>query len=195
MHKNDQEETTSNDPTKPWEKQFEDERDDDGNLSRLATRKKHHGTTVLTYVLWTLIALFVLVPVSLYAISSNSGKSGNDSTHIAVESEKSSSSKTKQSSSKSSSKSSSSQSSETSSTSESTASSTESSASQVSETSSSEPAATSSSTSSAETGAQYYTVKAGDNAYRIALNNGISLSQFYAWNGQSLHPGRSVRVK
>lgn len=181
--KTDQKSPQADDANQPWNKQFEDDRDDEGNLSRVATRRKSHGTKVLQYVLWVLIALFVIVPVTYNAIASNASNNGG-SDKIAVESKKSSSSK-KQSSSKSS------KSSEASSSSSSVTSSESSS----SVASSSAVSSSSSVASSSSSAAEYYTVKSGDNAYRIALNHGISLSQFYAWNGQALHPGQSVRVK
>lgn len=184
--KTDQKSPQADDANQPWNKQFEDDRDDEGNLSRVATRRKSHGTKVLQYVLWVLIALFVIVPVTYNAIASNASNNGG-SDKIAVESKKSSSSKKsskKQSSSKSSKSSKASSSSE--------ASSSESSSSVASSSAVSSSSSVASSSSSA---AEYYTVKSGDNAYRIALNHGISLSQFYAWNGQALHPGQSVRVK
>lgn len=186
--KTDQKSPQADDANQPWNKQFEDDRDDEGNLSRVATRRKSHGTKVLQYVLWVLIALFVIVPVTYNAIASNASNNGG-SDKIAVESKKSSSSKKsskKQSSSKSS------KSSQASSSSSSVASSSESSS---SVSSSSVASSSSSVASSSSSAAEYYTVKAGDNAYRIALNHGISLSQFYAWNGQTLRPGQSVRVK
>ncbi|WP_338216069.1 SAG1386/EF1546 family surface-associated protein [Lacticaseibacillus salsurivasis] len=187
--KTDQKSPQADDANQPWNKQFEDDRDDEGNLSRVATRRKSHGTKVLQYVLWVLIALFVIVPVTYNAIASNANNNGG-SDKIAVESKKSSSSKKsskKQSSSKSS------KSSKASSSSSGEATSSESSSSAAS--SSSVASSSSSVASSSSSAPEYYTVKSGDNAYRIALNHGITLSQFYAWNGQALHPGQSVRVK
>ena len=70
--KTDHKQPDDADKSQPWNKQFEDDRDDEGNLSRVATRKKSRGTRVLQYVLWGLIALFIIVPVAYNAISSNS---------------------------------------------------------------------------------------------------------------------------
>ncbi|WP_262314574.1 LysM peptidoglycan-binding domain-containing protein [Lacticaseibacillus parakribbianus] len=200
-----QEDPQSNDPTKPWAKKFEDDRDDDGNLSRVATRQKHHGTTVLTYVVWILIAAFVIVPITISAISQNSSGSGNDSMHITVESSSKATTSSKQktkkkaSSSKSaSSKPASTSSSKPASSSSSVAASSSQSASSVAESSSSAAStSTSSATSSSSTTASgSYTVQAGDNPYRIAKNHGMTLAEFYALNGQgTLVPGQSVKVK
>ncbi|MFD1392076.1 LysM peptidoglycan-binding domain-containing protein [Lacticaseibacillus jixianensis] len=192
--KTDHKKPDTTDQDQPWNKQFEDDRDDEGNLSRVATRKKSHGTKVLQYVLWVLIALFIIVPVAYNAISNNS--SNNNDNKITVASSKKSSSTSSSKPKKKRASSSKSASSTTSS--ESSSSSAETSSSQSSSASTSSSAASSSSTSSASssTTGTSYVVKQGDNAYRIALNHGISLTQFYQWNGRgTLTPGQSVRVK
>ena len=43
-----------------------------------------------------------------------------------------------------------------------------------------------------------YTVQSGDNAYRIATNNGLTLDEFLAMNGKteaSVAPGEVVRIQ
>ena len=51
----------------------------------------------------------------------------------------------------------------------------------------------------AATSGQYYTVQPHDNAYRIALNHGLTTAQLYQLNGLSagtvLRPGMQLRVK
>lgn len=179
------------DQDQPWNKQFEDDRDDQGNLSRVATRKKSHGTKVLQYVLWVLIALFIIVPVAYSAIASNSSNNNSGKDKIAV----SSSSKSSSSSSKKPKKHK-----KQSSSSSSAASSSSSAASSSAASSSSAPASSSSSSvsssSSSSAAAGTYTVKAGDNAYRIAVNHGMTLAEFYQLNGRgTLTPGQTVKVK
>lgn len=196
--KTDHKQPDDADKSQPWNKQFEDDRDDEGNLSRVATRKKSHGTRVLQYVLWVLIALFIIVPVAYNAIASNSSNNnGNDK--ITVASSKKSSSSTSSKKRKKHSSSSSKSSSSTSSSSQAASSSSQAASSSTPASSSSSVASSSSSSaasSSSSSAAGYYTVKQGDNAYRIAVNHGISLSQFYQWNGQgTLTPGKSVRIK
>ena len=192
--KTDHKQPDDADKSQPWNKQFEDDRDDEGNLSRVATRKKSRGTRVLQYVLWGLIALFIIVPVAYNAISSNSSNNNsNDKIAVSSSSKKSSSST---SSKKKKHRASSSKSSSQSSSSTQPASSSSTASSSTSASSSSSVASSSSASSSSSTAAGYYTVKQGDNAYRIAVNHGISLSQFYQWNGQgTLTPGKSVRIK
>ncbi|MEY8371439.1 LysM peptidoglycan-binding domain-containing protein [Aerococcaceae bacterium 50-4] len=56
----------------------------------------------------------------------------------------------------------------------------------------------STSESSSTTSAGTYTVQSGDNAYRIAMNNGLTLDEFLALNGKSepsVTPGEVVRIQ
>lgn len=56
----------------------------------------------------------------------------------------------------------------------------------------------SSSSSSQTASAGAYTVQSGDNAYRIATNNGLTLDEFLAMNGKteaSVTPGEVVRIQ
>lgn len=64
--------------------------------------------------------------------------------------------------------------------------------------SSSSTADASSSSSSEMPSAGTYTVQSGDNAYRIATNNGLTLDEFLAMNGKteaSVTPGEVVRIQ
>ena len=73
-----------------------------------------------------------------------------------------------------------------------------SSASSSASSSSSSTADTSSSSSSEMPSAGTYTVQSGDNAYRIATNNGLTLDEFLAMNGKteaSVTPGEVVRIQ
>ena len=195
--KTDHKKPADTDKNQPWNKQFEDDRDDEGNLSRVATRKKSHGTKVLQYILWGLIALFIIVPVAYNAIASNSNNN-NGKDKITVQSSSKSSSSASSKKPKKHKASSSEASSSVASSSAPAASQSSSAAvsSSVPASSSSSVASSSSSAASSSGAAQYYTVQQGDNAYRIAVNHGVSLSQFYQWNGQgTLTPGKSVRIK
>ncbi|MGH2103242.1 LysM peptidoglycan-binding domain-containing protein, partial [Aerococcus urinaeequi] len=76
-----------------------------------------------------------------------------------------------------------------------------SSSSSSSSTSSSASSSSSSDDSSSESSqtdtAGTYTVQSGDNAYRIATNNGLTLDEFLAMNGKteaSVTPGEVVRI-
>lgn len=186
----------ASDQTKPWNKQFEDDRDDDGNLSRVATRKKKRGGSILAIVVWVALALVIIIPVTWQALRNNSANSSNypnDKITVTSTSKKakSHSSSSKSESSKKSSSSTSSKSSSTSSSS--VSSSTPASSSSVSSSSSS---VSSSSSSSAATGT--YTVKAGDNLYRIAVNHGMTLSELLQLNGMSsgasISAGQTLKV-
>lgn len=73
-----------------------------------------------------------------------------------------------------------------------------SSASSSASSSSSSTADASSSSSSEMPSAGTYTVQSGDNAYRIATNNGLTLDEFLATNGKteaSVAPGEVVRIQ
>lgn len=186
----------ASDQTKPWNKQFEDDRDDDGNLSRVATRKKKRGGSILAIVVWVALALVIIIPVTWQALRNNSANSSNypnDKITVTSTSKKAKSHSSSQKS-ESSKKSSSSTSSKSSSTSSSSvSSSTPASSSSVSSSSSS---VSSSSSSSAATGT--YTVKAGDNLYRIAVNHGMTLSELLQLNGlssgASISAGQTLKV-
>ncbi|WP_390404512.1 LysM peptidoglycan-binding domain-containing protein [Lacticaseibacillus jixiensis] len=180
----------ASDQTKPWNKQFDDDRDDDGNLSRLATRKKKHGGSVLAICVWVALALVIIIPVTWFAIHNNTASnSGGDYTNdkIAVSSTakkasakpKHSSSSSAKSSAKSSSEKPQSSSAASSTQSSSGSSSTYSTSSSIKSSSSSLKA----SSSSVATGT--YTVKRGDNLYRIAVNHGMTLAQLLQLNGLS----------
>ena len=65
-HQHDNEDhkrTNGEDPSKPWETLFDDDRDDQGNLSRVATKKKRQGSSKLTWILAILLILVVLAPI------------------------------------------------------------------------------------------------------------------------------------
>ncbi|MGH2065458.1 LysM peptidoglycan-binding domain-containing protein [Aerococcus sp. L_4] len=73
-----------------------------------------------------------------------------------------------------------------------------SSASSSASSSSSSTVGESSSSSSQTASAGTYTVQSGDNAYRIATNNGLTLDEFLAMNGKteaSVTPGEVVRIQ
>lgn len=64
--------------------------------------------------------------------------------------------------------------------------------------SSSSSTSSSASSSSQTASAGTYTVQSGDNAYRIATNNGLTLDEFLAMNGKteaSVTPGEVVRIQ
>ena len=183
---------------KPWDKSFEDDRDDNGNFSRIERRKHTRGNTVLTWVLVGALVLICLIPVVWHAVDARMANKGESNTRITVTSDKHSSSSKDNVSFKSS------KSSKSSSTSSSAQSSKPaSSSSSVRSSSSSQPASSSSSSrassSSNSAAAGSYTVKSGDNLYRIAVNHGMTLSEIQALNGMgsstSITPGQTLKVK
>ncbi|MFC2824632.1 MAG: peptidase M23, partial [Lacticaseibacillus rhamnosus] len=97
----DQEQHQGEDANKPWETLFDDDRDDQGNLSRVATRKKRQGSSKLTWILAILLILAVLAPIIYYKVMDNQGSSGgnlsNDKVVIQSAKKTSHSSKTKKS--------------------------------------------------------------------------------------------------
>lgn len=175
----------------PWNQQFEDDRDDDGNFSRIERRKHSRGNTVLTVVLVVTLLLLCLAPIVWQAVSKRMANSAESTTRISVAApsrSKKSSSESEQSSVKSSSSSKKSPSSSSSRASSSSVS-----------TSSSSSASSSSSSSSSSSASGSYTVKSGDNLYRIAVNHGMTLAEIQALNGMgsstSVTPGQTLKVK
>lgn len=229
-HDNEKNGQNKTNPERPWENSFDNDRDEDGKLSRVASKKRDRGNKVFVSIL--VVILLAVIGTTIWAWVSAQNSHNDNGTQIVVESKKSSkkssSSKEKSSSKKSSSKKSSkkSSSSKESSSSESSSSSSEavvessssSSSSSVVESSSSSSssysapvssssstyssssssAASSSSTPSTST-ASTYTIQAGDNLYRIAVNHGLTLDELLALNGlqpgSSIAPGQAIRVK
>lgn len=197
-------EDDNTDNVQPWAKQFDDDRDDSGNLSRVATRKKKRGNSIVIWVIWIALALIIIVPVTWYAWVSNQPSSGGDysSSKITVNTSKkkaTSKSASKASSSKAKTNSSSSKTSQATSSvkkREATSSSAAVSSSSVATSQASSSSTAASSSSTAET---TYTVKAGDNLYRIAVNHGLTLDELLQLNGLSsgstISAGETLRVK
>ena len=208
--------TQSSDPDdkQPWAAQFDDDRDDSGKLSRVAAKKKRQGNSTLTWVVSILLIAVIIGPILLHVLGQNSSGSGSTTDKIMVEtssksssdkiSSEKSSSKAKHSSAKSDKASSKEASSSTSVASSSAAQSSvapvQSSSAVAS--SSSTPVASSSSVTASSSSVQAsgtYTVQAGDNAYRIAVNHGMTLAELYALNGlgsgATISPGMTLKVK
>ena len=170
-HQHDNEDhkrTNGEDPSKPWETLFDDDRDDQGNLSRVA---KISGDQ-----------------------SRNGANLSND--RVVIQSTKKSSkvSKSKKSSKASKASKTSVASSQAASTQPSQAPSVTSQ--QEEQTSAS---AQPSEQASASTAGSSYTVQAGDNLYRIAVNHGMTLDELLQMNGMSagssIAPGTVLKVK
>lgn len=70
---------------KPWENSFENNRDEQGNYSRTAARKKVQGRTVLTTSLIAIFVVIILGTIALYFITqSTSTKQVESSSKIEV---------------------------------------------------------------------------------------------------------------
>ena len=166
----------------PWNQQFEDDRDDDGNFSRIQRRKHSRGNTVLAVVLIIAIVLVCLAPIIWQAVSKRMANSAESTTRISIATTTDKSSKSSQKATSKKRSSSSAKSSSSSAVSSST-----------SVSSSSSASSSSSSTSGS------YTVKSGDNLYRIAVNHGMTLTEIQALNGMgsstSVTPGQTLKVK
>lgn len=230
----------ASDPDKPWERQFDDDRDENGNFSRVANRKKHRGNTALYWGITAVLLLLILVPIAVTVLGRNADKGGPDYTNdkIVIDSSRKSAKKvTKQASTAKSSQvttESNSDKAQSADTTNSTAPADQSQADSQEAASSAEKAeadkqaqeqaaaasskaaadaqakAASESRAKAESEAQAssssdagatgtYTVKAGDNLFRIAVNHGMSLSEFLQLNGlsqgASIAPGQVLKVK
>lgn len=206
QHDSADQEHKSDDQNKPWETLFDDDRDDQGNLSRLATRKKHQGSSKFTWILAIILILLVLSPIVYFKVWGNQGSSGanlsNDKVVIQSAKKASQRSKIKKSTKASkAAKDSSASTKEASSQQTSQEPSNESAASASTQpsTAASAAAASTEMPSQASTAANSYTVKSGDNLYRIATNHGMTLNELLQLNGlsanSSLTPGTVLKVK
>ena len=200
-HQHDNEDhkrTNCEDPSKPWETLFDDDRDDQGNLSRVATKKKRQGSSKLTWILAILLILVVLAPIIYVKISGDQSRNGANLSNdrVVIQSTKKSSkvSKSKKSSKASKASKTSVASSQAASTQPSQAPSVTSQ--QEEQTSAS---AQPSEQASSSTAGSSYTVQAGDNLYRIAVNHGMTLDELLQMNGMSagssIAPGTVLKVK
>ncbi|MFT8410076.1 MAG: LysM domain-containing protein [Schleiferilactobacillus perolens] len=214
------------DGDQPWQKKFMDDRDDNGNLSRVASRHRDKNMTSFAVILAVILGLLMVSPMAYWAIKShNSNESVNANKITMASSEKAS--KAAASSSEAAAAASSraakkkaeeraqSRSEEKK---KETSSSTSQSSSQEPAQSSSAPAASSSQQAAASSSAPQqqqssaqqqssstqvaaggsYTVKAGDNPYRIAVNHGMTLQELYALNPTAQNgiiPGMVLKVK
>ncbi|MCH4057391.1 LysM peptidoglycan-binding domain-containing protein [Lapidilactobacillus gannanensis] len=197
MSQKDQKNSQNNDQqARPWENTFDSDRDENGKLSRVATKKKERNNIVFVSILVVILLAVIGSTIWMWVAAQNDNKSPQivvSSSSRVKSSVKSQKSETKKSSTKSSS--SVSEEASSSSVSSTEESSTEQSASEpVTESSSS----TAASSSTAETGSTY-TVKSGDNLYRIAVNNGLTLDQLLSLNGltssSAIAPGQQLRIK
>ncbi|WP_261805825.1 SAG1386/EF1546 family surface-associated protein [Lapidilactobacillus luobeiensis] len=177
--------------TRPWEKNFDNDRDDNGQLSRTATKKREHNNTIFVSILVVILLAVIGSTIGAWVAA----QKDNKSPEIVVSSKKSTVKSSKKSRPAESSSATSSSSSVATESSE--AASSSSVAESSSAVSSSTVSSESSSASTTEGGS--YTVKAGDNLYRIAINNGLTLDQLLQLNGLSSNsaivPGQSLRIK
>lgn len=184
---------------KPWEKKFEDGKDENGLYSRRASKRKDKLNSRLPLVLLLVFCFVIVATIALYFISLKTAAqpTNDDGGNIEVVTSGSSKSSFKKSSAKKRKKSSStkkeaeSSSSRAESSSQAESSSAEESSSSVSEESSS---------SSQSEGSQYVTVAAGQGLYRIAVNNGLTVDQLVQLNpgltpSSTVTPGQQLRVK
>ena len=159
-----------------WSHKFDDEGGfSEGNYSRTARKKAKGGISPILTTLCVFLALLIILPISVvWWYSNNKDVEDTGSANDQVTMNSSSSSKESSSSSK-----------------ESSSSSKESSSSSKESSSESKPAESSSAVSSSSAPVEEppvtntYTVKSGDNLYRIAVNNGMTLDQLKQLNGLS----------
>ncbi|WP_334116272.1 SAG1386/EF1546 family surface-associated protein [Ligilactobacillus sp.] len=189
---------------KPWEKKFEDGKDENGLYSRRASKRKDKLNSRLPALLLLGFCFVIAATIALYFISLKTAAqpTNDDGGNIEVvtsssskkTSGKSSARKDKKSSSVKKEAESSNSQAENSSQSESSS---EAESSSAEESSSSAEEASSSSQSE---GAQYVTVAAGQGLYRIAVNNGLTVDQLVQLNpgltpSSTVTPGQQLRVK
>ncbi|QVI35843.1 peptidase M23 [Lacticaseibacillus chiayiensis] len=209
QHDNADQEHKSDDQNKPWETLFDDDRDDQGNLSRLATRKKRQVSSKFTWILAIILILLVLSPIIYFKVWGSQGSSGSNLSNdkVVIQSAKESSHRSKVKKSEKSSKAakvSSASTKEVNNQQSAQQTSTRHEPSQAripssASTQTQPSAASTAKPSQASTAANSYTVVRGDNLYRIAANHGMSLDELLQLNGLSanstLTPGTVLKVK
>ncbi|KRL09152.1 LysM domain-containing protein [Lentilactobacillus otakiensis] len=215
MNSNDEHKKTDED--QPWNQTFSEDRDENGNLSRVKLRKQsqnHHLITIVLAALILIVAIVALVYglVRQSAMGNDSKSAESSSVRVvrqdtakkkssATPKSKSDSTKAKSTvkhrtdkAAKESQKAAvrqSSASSNTTAASSSTQSSATSQSSQAASSSTKRPASTA--------GHKYVTVQAGQGMFRVAYNNGLTTAQLMQMNGltssSQLYPGQRLRVK
>ena len=221
MLKDDKKKLDNQTEDKPWESQFDDDRDDRGNLSRVASKSKEKGNTYFAIILGVLLVLMIAFPIIAYTIHSSRANRPVESSKIVVNTSDSDSASKKEakkaksasdSATKAASESKAKQAESEKAASESQAAESSKQAAEEAEkansqsqaqadaqNSSSEETTTESSSSSETTGGSY-TLKAGEGLYRAAVNNGLTLDQLLALNpgltaNSQVAPGTALKVK
>lgn len=215
MNSNDQHKKTDED--QPWNQTFSEDRDENGNLSRVQLRKQsqnHHLITIVLAALILIVAIVALVYglVRQSAMGNDSRSAESSSVRVvrqdtakkkssAAPKPKSDSTKAKSAvktsankAAKKSKKAGATQSEASSSTAAAASSN------QANATSQSRQAGSSSANRPASTaGHKYVTVQAGQGMFRVAYNNGLTTEQLMQMNGltssSQLYPGQRLRVK
>jgi len=219
MLKDDKKKTDNQTEDKPWETQFDDDRDAKGNLSRVASKSKEKGNTYFAIILGVLLVLMIAFPIIAYTVhSSRANKPVEESSKIVVDNTDSSSAKKAakksqsiseskakvasedkaKAASESSAKAASDQQAAAASSSQAAAESQQAASASQAAADSSSAAETSSSSSESATGT--YTLKSGEGLYRAAVNNGMTLDQLLALNpgltsSSSVAPGTQLNIK
>lgn len=208
---------------KLWESTFGDDSDSDEpeQLSRVRQKKNRHGNKLLVWSLFIILLIVMFLPIIGQKLTSNHNKSAIDSVNQETVSTKpkktvtkhKTKSKKKQKAKKVVSKMDQSQKTEQAASqpadqennNDSTAANQPQANANAEAAQPNQPAAannneanTAAQNAAAASG-QYYTVQPHDNAYRIALNHGLTTAQLYQLNGMSagtvLRPGMQLRVK
>lgn len=207
---------------KLWESTFGDDSDSDEpeQLSRVRQKKNRHGNKLLVWSLFIILLIVMFLPIIGQKLTSNHNKSAIDSVNQETVSTKpkktvtkhKTKSKKKQKAKKVVSKMDQSQKTEQAASqpadqetnNDSTAANqpqanANAEAAQPSQPATNNNEANNAAQNAAEASSQYYTVQPHDNAYRIALNHGLTTAQLYQLNGMSagtvLRPGMQLRVK
>jgi LysM repeat protein len=198
---------SNNHGEKPWNAQFDSERNAKGEVSRSATRKKEKGNAA--FVTFLTIALLVLaaLPVGAWSIVQSQMNKPVTSQQATTSKKKTKKvatatkhkAKATSSSKKATKKASSTKASSSSSVASSVSSSSVAASSSSAASSQSSASSSSASSSSSSAGKTYVTVGAGQGLYRVAVNNGLTVSELLQMNGLSsaskLSPGQQLRVK
>ncbi|MFK5675767.1 SAG1386/EF1546 family surface-associated protein [Ligilactobacillus sp. LYQ60] len=161
---------------KPWESNFEGNRDEAGNYSRTVSRRNTRNNTMITTSLLVIFVVIIVGTIALYFVSQHSAAAQKQAPRVAVSSRVHGDKKTasKPKSIKYHHKT------------------TQESAQSVVASSQQQPQ-----NSAQQSGGEYATVQAGQGMYRVAVNHGLTVAQLKQLNPglTTLSPGQQVRVR
>ncbi|WP_429970872.1 LysM peptidoglycan-binding domain-containing protein [Fructilactobacillus sp. Tb1] len=206
-----------NEDKKPWDDSFSDDRDEQGNLSRVKLRKQKGNFKLILAVLISIVALIAIFSLAFGMSKQSSIQQTTSSKKVTKKADKTKPKKDKKKTDSESVKKSKKDSSSTAESSDDTTQASQPSQTTTSQSSSDDnssqnnasqsnqntstntTASSNSSNNSSNDASKYITVNQSEGIYRVATNAGISVSQLQSLNGLNdnsvIKPGQTLRIK